>query len=839
MKVPLPISNLFLIEFPILVKSVLDALYSFLCTWRNAVRIAIIVTVFTLLLSACGGGGGGGSQTSVPDEPTQETVPNRPTQVTTIKTYEFGGVTPEAFRQKRAELAEDIKIEENFSEQWGLEAINAHQAYANLRLAKGPDTRPGYGTTVSFIDSGVNEDDPSLSSFLPGQNKLELLYRTENEDGTEYSHGTAVLSVVGAAPNSWNDMNTSNQDLIDLNFQGVAWAANWVMVAIPFGSSSLGEPYDPVSLSDLLIRDSYFETVIKIASGQDPLYSYINNIDVLNLSFGASGIIDDYTETDLRANFSNTIGALEQQNVSEKTIIVIAGGNANGGLCTTGTPNCVQEKIVARSVEVFPGLPVRISELRGHVISVVATKTDGKITDFSNFCGIAADWCIAAPGEDVSLAYFGPHPTEPNTPAEGIFKEGGTSFAAPFVSGGLALMKQLFRGQLSSIKLVTRLYSTANKTGEYADRSIYGQGLMDLGAATSPVGVATLQLGDAVGKNGSDVRSTSIRLGSAFGDGFGRSLAGNEIVTFDQLGAPFWFGLNGLTQRTTPESIQTQLREFLSQRRITRYIAGQRVSFTPGRAGGTIERFSGIPQLQLGILEPLKANESGHLSLAEDSITLGFREINGTAVTAFTTHGIPGVKPVSGIAFSWRPNRRNLIFDTGWLTEKSSLLGTDATGGFGRFASNSIFSGIRTEFGFNDWQITATAEMGMAVPNYQKSIIRRVTPLLSSAYKLSGKRHLENGGSLSISLSQPLRVEKGKTSLSIPVGRTKAGGILFSQATVDLTPSGRQSNLAFDWYQPMSRNSEILLNTTWIHELGHSESVNDELRVMAGWSSKF
>ena len=249
-------------------------------------------------------------------------------------------------------------------------------------------------------------------------------------------------------------------------------------------------PTIPVSLSSLLNNDPYFETLIKIASGQDPNYPSISNIDVLNLSFGFSGIIDNYTETDLRANFSNAIDALEQQNVSEKTIVVIAGGNANNDLCTTGTPNCVQEKIDATSVEVFPGLPVRISELRGHVISVVATKTDGKIADFSNRCGIAANWCIAAPGEDVSLAYFGPHPTiDPNTPVEGIYKARGTSFAAPFVSGGLALMKQLFRSQLSNTALVTRLYSTANKTGEYADRSIYGQGLMDLGAATSPVGV--------------------------------------------------------------------------------------------------------------------------------------------------------------------------------------------------------------------------------------------------------------------------------------------------------------------------------------------------------------
>ena len=801
-------------------------------------RFVIVVTVFASLLSACGGGGGGGGD-SGGGSPTS--VPNRPTQVTIIDTYEFGGLTPGAFRLKRAELAEDIKDEESFEEQWGLEAINAHQAYANLRLAIGPDARPGYGTTVGFIDTGVNEFDPSLSSKLPGQKKREYLYgSTENEDGTTISHGTAVLSVVGAAPNSWTDMNTTNPDLIDSNFQGVAWAANWVMVAIPLGSGDPSVAYNPVSLSGLLNIDNDIETLIKIASGQDPNYPSISNIDVLNLSFGFSGIIENYSETDLRTNFSKAIEALEQKNVSEKTIVVIAGGNANNNRCTMGTPNCVLEKIDATSVEIFPGLPVRIPELRGHVISVIATSTDGKIADFSNSCGIAADWCIAAPGEYIRLAYFGPDPLDPNnTGMEGISTARGTSFAAPFVSGGLALMKQLFRSQLSSTALVTRLYSTANKTGEYADRSIYGQGLMDLGAATSPVGIETLQLGDVVGQNGSDIRSTSIRLGSAFGDGFGRSLVGREIVTFDQLGAPFWFRLNGLTQRTTPESVQTQLRNLLSQRRITRYIADQRVSFTPGRAGGTIERFSGIPQLQLGILEPLNGDKNGHLSLAEKSITLGLTGINGTAVTAFTTHGISGVKPVSGISFSWRPNRKNLIFNTGLFAEKSSLLGTDATGGFGRFTSNSIFSGIRTEFGLNDWQITATAEMGMAVPNYQKSIIRRVTPLLSSAYKLSGKRHLENGGSFSISLSQPLRVEKGKTSLSIPVGRTKAGGILFSQATADLTPSGRQSNLAFDWYQPITRNSEILLNTTWIHEPGHSKSVNDELRVIAGWSSKF
>ena len=54
------------------------------------------------------------------------------------------------------------------------------------------------------------------------------------------------------------------------------------------------------------------------------------------------------------------------------------------------------------------------------------------------------------------------------------------------VAGGLAIMKQLFRDQLSNTELVTRLFETADRSGVYADAAIYGRSSMDLGAATSP-----------------------------------------------------------------------------------------------------------------------------------------------------------------------------------------------------------------------------------------------------------------------------------------------------------------------------------------------------------------
>ena len=60
---------------------------------------------------------------------------------------------------------------------------------------------------------------------------------------------------------------------------------------------------------------------------------------------------------------------------------------------------------------------------------------DYEIASYSNRCGIAARWCIAAPGSAIRVAYFGPHPTEGTPGARGTYTASGTSFAAPMVIG--------------------------------------------------------------------------------------------------------------------------------------------------------------------------------------------------------------------------------------------------------------------------------------------------------------------------------------------------------------------------------------------------------------------
>ena len=314
---------------------------------------------------------------------------------------------------------------------------------------------------------------------------------------------------------------------------GVAWGADLAVWAIPLGDPD--DVYDPITLEELAEVDEGFPDIFK------PVFAWRdegNQLDILNLSFGYEGLINQYEEEDLRANFSQTIATLAQAGADEKTILVWAAGNQNGDRCGFGVPNCVDGRIEAVSVGILPGLLAYMEELQGHSVAVVALQPDGgAIADFSNRCGIAADHCIAAPGDEVTFAYFGPDEGEDGVRGYGV--AGGTSFAAPMVSGGLAIMKQLFRDQLANEELVSRLFLTADSTGIYADRDVYGNGRMDLGAATSPVGVLDVPITTGLATTAhAALGTTGLRLGAAFGDGWRRRSTGTSSWRSTTTGRP-------------------------------------------------------------------------------------------------------------------------------------------------------------------------------------------------------------------------------------------------------------------------------------------------------------
>ena len=736
-----------------------------------------------------------------------------------VQTHDQGCVLESEYEGLVDEVGATHAERSSFQNQWGLETIRADRAYAHLELQLGPDTAPGDGVSVGIVDTGIDGAHPQFHNT----NVIErFLFGATDEVGSEFSHGTAVASVV------------AGEDLpgFDFDAQGVAWGADLVVFAVPIGPPS--EMYEPIELSSLSEAAGFIvETADEVV---DWRYGS-ESIDFVNLSIGFLGSIESFSEEELREHFAPALASLAQEGSEERVILVWAAGNANGLACDDSTPQCVGGTVQASSVELLPGLAVRIPELRGHTVGVVSVgPDDGLISDFSNRCGIAADYCLAAPGEDVTVAYFGPD-REGNPGFRSVGTASGTSVAAPMVTGGLALMKQFFRSQVSNTDLLSRLLETADRSGPYADAEIYGRGLMDLGAATSPVGETTLALGDGVEGPGAGLHSTSLTPGLAFGDAFGQSLEEREMAAFDALGAPFWYEFGDFASAATGPSLAARLRDFqrssaLAPRRSPADTIRIPILDAPTESGGE------SPRMYLARAGASSGAKSSHFALAGRSLVATLPVTASLSATALTTEGLAGQEPASGAALTWRPPGASLGLRAGWMGERRTLLGTGSEGAFGNLVADSVFAGIEADAELGQWRLGGTAEIGTVHARARNGMFGDVSPLVTSTFALHATRQTQKGGAFRVSLSQPLRVEDGHTQLAVPSGRTTAGEVVRSAVAVGLEPSGRQVDLALQWQHPLELGI-LRLGATWSREPGHRKNADSELILLSGWRRSF
>ena len=820
------------------------------------------LTLFLFVLISCGGGGGGGSN----NLPVISQTPTAPTPPPSLS-YD--------------DLKKQYEGYYEYQNQWGLNMINASAAYARGAT--------GLGITIGITDSGLDDTHVEISSSRLSDNSY-LSYSNYTPNTRQKRHGTMVASAAAG--------KLEKLELTPMH--GVAFEANVLFVAI-----QLAEPdpeYNPVDLGDddgsgNVTNAPDFTGIDNFFSQLFEIYNYYD-VQIVNNSYGYSGNIIDYTEAQVRNAFPKTIAEMSQVGtpVEEKTIYVWAAGNA-GGYATQGADYS--------SPELFPGMAHYISEIQGHSIAAVAVDENGVISDFSNRCGVAQDYCIAAPGGEITLAYptsnddLGIYTGNTNAATYNDCIQdnscyavaSGTSFAAPFVSGGLAVIADHFEGQLGSHELVARLFTTANKKGIYSQTEIYGQGLMDLDAATQPVG----QMSAMISHNFNDpmipATFTGIQLTSpSFGDAIANGIGNHSIIFFDELGAPFRSSLSSMTsdyrnqiinldgfngmqspisQTIFSEDVEFEIGTFNTQNLSNELVTPSHLLNARSDKNQFFSYYNhsnnsffshGLNgSWALGIFQDPELRDKRNLRSKFNNPWLNFSAAGtsfGSVITTnknfdvalaissgrnkFQTNEIFGEKNSSSIALIEIQSRSNIpSLQLGLLKENDANMGLSGSGAFnGNSNQLTSFLGLSKSLDMFSGKLFGSFYWGKSnnISN-ELGMIKSISNLNSSSFGLGFLKSsiFNTNDQLTLTINQPIRIESGNLQLNIPVYRTKQKNVIFNSMRFDLDPSGREINSKIE-YSTSYKNIGLGIALGYKSDPYHIKSMNDYWYMSLGFN---
>jgi membrane-anchored mycosin MYCP len=309
----------------------------------------------------------------------------------------------------------------------------------------------GKGQRVAVIDTGVNQHDFLAGRLTGGGDYVSDKNGLEDCDG----HGTEVAGIIAANSNNPN-----------VGFKGIAPDAEIISIRQSSGNYEGKDPNDP---------NQKTRTAGNLLTLAKAIVNAANKrVNVINMS------VDNCREAGPITGPEVELQSALRYAVEDRDVVVVASA---GNLNENGCPNQNNGPDTTKPARIVT--PPWFSD---YVISVAAMDRFGDPATFS----VQGPWVsVAAPGtEIISL-----DPANPKSLANLLLtKDGkptpiqGTSFAAPYVAGLAALVRDRYKN-LNAKQVMNRIKVTASHPAATGGRdSLVGHGMINpMGALTAMI----------------------------------------------------------------------------------------------------------------------------------------------------------------------------------------------------------------------------------------------------------------------------------------------------------------------------------------------------------------
>lgn len=427
--------------------------------------------------------------------------------------------------------ANSPSADEEYHADWGLDMINALPAYLKGYTGK--------GIVVAVIDSGLDINHPEyagrVSPYLfnfGNDQDTNNVFPGIDDDGSFSGHGDHVAGTIGAGRNGFGMQGVAYDSiLMPLRAIGIEGRnEDWVpdnqalIYAANNGAKVINGSYGPNTypnkiLPDGAINNNYamldyqpvFESIYQLKQTYHAMKHAADKDVVMVFAAGNSRLDQpgEYTEMPLGSGMYPLI-TRDYINNGKIRLVDIQADSFD-----PDDPNSYD--FTDLNDPALDGLD--FSDLKGSLIVVVSVDRHGNLAPYTNECGDAAEWCIAAPGgsmyvnEEDGIYSTWPQGDPTNNYLNYKYLQ-GTSMASPHVAGAAAVVRSAFP-YMNARQTIETILTTTTKAG-FADQDKFGQGLLNLGAAIDgPMAFRYTGVFDVDTKGYSSIWSNSI---SGIGD---------------------------------------------------------------------------------------------------------------------------------------------------------------------------------------------------------------------------------------------------------------------------------------------------------------------------------